>query len=140
MRAVLDTNVLASGLLVRAEVPRELLLLWTYGMFELILSQHILAELERTLQKPYFRRRLTPAQLAADLDLLRREGTLVSITTVVQNVASHPQDDEVLATAISAPADYLVTGDTRLRQIGIYEGVGLLTPREFRDIVLASSG
>jgi predicted nucleic acid-binding protein len=51
----------------------------------------------------------------------------------VHNIATHPEDDVILATAVSAKADYLVTGDTKLQHIGMYRGVVILSPRRFLE-------
>jgi predicted nucleic acid-binding protein len=40
-------------------------------------------------------------------------------------------DDLILATALSAQADYLVTGDSQLQGLGAYRGVAIISPREF---------
>ncbi len=64
--AVLDTNVLASGIAgeaLPASSPGELFRRSLVNRFELVLSEHILAELERALAKPYFRARLTSTQV-----------------------------------------------------------------------------
>jgi predicted nucleic acid-binding protein len=50
-------------------------------------------------------------------------------------VATHPEDDLVLATAVSAHADYLVTGDRKLQRLGSYQGVRILSPREFLAVL-----
>ena len=42
------------------------------------------------------------------------------ITAHVQGVATHAEDDLVLATAESAQADYLITGDKKLQRLGTY--------------------
>jgi hypothetical protein len=72
IRAVLDTNALASdlaGLELRTSVPGIILARWLAGAgagpFELVVSTHILAELERTLTKPYFRTRRLLTQIEA---------------------------------------------------------------------------
>ena len=53
--AVLDTNILASGALKPSSIPGQILKQWRDDKFELIISQHILSELEETLNKSYFR-------------------------------------------------------------------------------------
>jgi predicted nucleic acid-binding protein len=54
----------------------------------------------------------------------------------VAGVATHPEDDLVLATALSAGADYLVTGDRRFRtRVPHYQGVTLVSPAEFLAII-----
>jgi predicted nucleic acid-binding protein len=92
-------------------------------------------EVERTLDKPYFRARLTPAQIAAAVALLRRQAAITAIAAQVSGVATHPEDDLVLATALSANAGYLVTGDEQLQKLGNYQGVQIVSPRAFLDVL-----
>ncbi len=42
-----------------------------------------------------------------------------------------PDDDKFLEAAIAGKADYLVTGDKDLRDIGEYEGIKIRYPEEF---------
>ena len=136
--AVLDTNVLASGIVGfrnPASVPGQLWRAWRQSRFELIVSEPILTELSRTLSKRYFRRRLTAQQLRRTQRLLRRRAVSVRITTVVTGVATHPEDDLILSTAISAQAGYLVTGDHQLRFLGSHGNIAILSPREFLDVL-----
>lgn len=139
MRVVLDTNVLVSGLVRRTPTapPAQLIDLWRSGMYVLVLSEYILAEVSRTLEQPYFHQGLTPELIAQDLVLLREETVLTPITVEVRGVATHPEDDDVLAAAVSAQADYLVTGDKKLQELGRYAGVIILSPRAFMDVIAA---
>jgi predicted nucleic acid-binding protein len=89
----------------------------------LVLSDGIFVELPRVLDKPYFARRLTVEQRRNNIELLRQEAVLVPLTATVSGVAPHSEDDLILATAVSARVDYLVTGDRRLRErVPSYEG------------------
>jgi uncharacterized protein len=138
IEAVLDTNVLASGLAgfrQPTSTPGQLLRHWQDGRFDLILSEFILTELAHTLQQPYFQRRLSSQMLAGLSTLLRSQARIVPITARVQGVATHPEDDRVLATAVSAGANYLVTGDKKLQQLQTFEGVAILSPRSFLDML-----
>jgi len=93
----------------------------------------ILTELVRTLGDPYFIARISPHDVAQTLALLAQSP--VAITRPVSGVATHPEDDEVLATALSAGAPYLVAGDARfIGRVPRYQTVQLVTPREFRVI------
>ena len=133
---VLDTNVLASGFASGPpSIPATLIDAWRACKYTLVVSEHILAELSKTFARTYFRRRLSLNQVAADLALLRRQAIIMPVTVQVQGVATHPADDLVLATAISAKADYLVTGDANLQQLGSYESVTILSPREFLGLL-----
>jgi putative PIN family toxin of toxin-antitoxin system len=129
--AVVDTNVLASGFVRPEPAPGQLLTLWRAGAFVLVVSEHILAELARAFEEPYFARRLTPSQRANNLALVRDEAVVAPITVQVRRVATHPEDDLVIATAVSSGTDYLVTGDRMLQNLGTYEGITILSPRGF---------
>ncbi len=133
-KAVPDTNVLASGLASfrnPASTVAQILGLWRAGGFTLVTSEYIVTELSHTLQSTYFWQRLSPQQISSAMRLLRSETTITPITAKVHGVATHPEDDVILATAVSAKADYLVTGDTKLQHVGTYQRVTILSPRRF---------
>lgn len=145
IRAVLDTNVLASGLVgleSRTSAPGIILARWLAGSgagpFELVASPHILAELEQTLAKPYFRTRRLRTQIEAAERFVNSVATVVVPTIDVSGVAPHAADDLVLAAAVTAEADYLVTGDKRFLAVGSYAGVTIISPRAFLDLLEAT--
>jgi predicted nucleic acid-binding protein len=87
----------------------------------------------RTFEDPYFQRRMTAAQLARVRILVQHQAKQTPVSAEIQGIATHPEDDLVLATAISARADYLVTGDLQLQKLGEYQSVVILSPRAFLD-------
>jgi|SoiMethySBSTD1v2_1073268.scaffolds.fasta_scaffold3226218_1 putative PIN family toxin of toxin-antitoxin system len=136
IRAVLDTNSLASGFTTRGGISDLILQHWLLGTFELIVSEEIIEELIGVFGKPYFQARMPAEQAAANVRLLRTRATLLPVTFEVHGVATHPEDDVILALAVSAQTDYLVTGDRRFRgAVPDYQGVRLVSPREFLDLL-----
>ena len=132
--AVLDTNVLASGFIGEDRsdsTPGELLRRWRAKAFTLVVSEHILTELADT----FFTGRLSPAEIADAFDSLRIDGVIQRITADVVGIASHAEDDVVIATALSARADYLVTGVKPLLERVTYRGTLLLSPRQFLEVL-----
>jgi uncharacterized protein len=143
IRAVLDTNVLASGFVEFAKAeraPARLLRLWRDQRFALVMSAEILTELLNTFADPYFRRQLTTQQIHAAQLLLQKEAIWQPFTARISGAATHPEDDQILAAAVSAQAEYLVTGDKKLQQLGTYQGVRLISPRAFLDLLEAIGG
>ena len=138
--AVLDANVLASGSVNATGPSGQALDAWRARRVGLVVSEHILAELARTHQKPYFRARLSPEQIQTFQSLLRIEATITPITAQVHGVATHPEDDVDLATAVSATADYLVTGDKKLQDLGTHEGITIVSPRAFLTVLRSQEG
>ena len=138
---IIDTNALATGF-VRANpdaAPARLIDAWRARRFALALSEHTLTELERTFSRPYSRERLPRDEVAADLALLRQRARIVPLTVSVEGVATHPADDLVLATALSARADYLMTGDSKLQAFGSYRGARVVSLRQVVDILTAQA-
>ena len=140
IRAVLDTNVLASGT-ARANptsAPVRLIDRWLLGKYEVALSQHILNELTRTFARPYFVQRVGATRAAEMLALLRHRALWVHELPSIEGVATHPEDDLILATAVCAGADCLVTGDTQLQRLGRYAGIAILGSAAFLALLDAS--
>jgi putative PIN family toxin of toxin-antitoxin system len=137
--AVLDTNVLASAVANFREprnTPAALLHAAIVRRFRLVTSAVILEELRRTLDKPYFRRRVSEQERQEILRIFIRRAQQVSLTIQVRGMATHPEDDPILATALSAHADYLVTGDQRLRnRVPTLSGIPLVSPAEFLGVL-----
>lgn len=133
--AVLDTNVLASGAIARSGAVALALDGVASGAFQLVLSDEILAELERTLAKPYFAARLPADLVARYVSGLKALALITPLTRTVSGVATHPEDDAILSTALSAAADYLVTGDKRLQALGAYQTVRIVSPAAFVAIL-----
>lgn len=136
MRVVLDTNVLASGALAKAPgTIHEVFVALRLASFELLLSEHILAELARTLDKTHFATRLSTQQKLEYVNTIASRSIFIEPNISVTGVASHPADDLVLATAVSGNADYLVTGDLQFQRLGAYEGVAIVSPAQFLAIL-----
>ena len=142
-RAVIDTNVLLSGVLGYARptsTPGEILRRWRQDAFTLILSPALLLELEDTLARPYFVEQLTAEQRRRALASFGAYAELVDLTVDVRGAAPDPDDDHVLAAAVSSQAEYLVTGDRGLVGLGSYEDIAIITPRAFLDLLEAEGG
>lgn len=135
--AVVDTNVLASGFVrgLRASPPVQIVDAWHSDRYTLIVSEHIITELTRTLADPYFQSHIGADQAVRLLTLLKRRAILIAVTIEVHGVATHPEDDLILATAVSAEAQYLVTGDAKLQRLRHNQGVTIVSPREFLEIL-----
>lgn len=130
MRAVLDPNVLIAALLSRIGPPAAIVARWLAGEFELVVSEALLAELERALAYPKLRARISDEDAAHVLALLR-DGARIAPDPVAPRMRSaDPGDDYLPALAESAHA-VLVSGDRDLLQLP--DDLPIMTPREFLD-------
>lgn len=109
MRAVLDTNVIVSGLLSPKGNARLVMAMAFGRKFDLILSEELLAEYETVLKRPKFRFRSDEIDEA--LTELRRVGEVMKPTDTVSE-SPDESDNRFLECAEAGAADYLVTGNT----------------------------
>lgn len=136
--AVLDTNVLAAGFAGSPRLdstPGEIVRRWRRDAFVLVVSDPILTELARAFRRPYFTRRISAVEIDEAFVGLRTEARIQPVTVLVAGIASHAQDDLILATAVSAEAPYLVTGDKALLDLEAFRGTSLLSPRQFLEML-----
>jgi predicted nucleic acid-binding protein len=91
----------------------------------------LLAEVERALARPYFARAISPQRARRYTDLLRLEAAVTPINSTVTRVATHPEDDVVLATALSGSAHYVVTSDHGLLRLGRYRELVIVSAAQF---------
>jgi putative PIN family toxin of toxin-antitoxin system len=128
IRALLDTKTIVSGIIVPVGIPARILAAARAGTFEMVSGPALVTEALRTLNQDRIRNkyRLTPAQVEGVRILLEEKATLTVVSRQVQGVARHPEDDLILATALSGAADYLVTGDAQLLKLQEHEGVRIV--------------
>ena len=138
VRAVLDANVFVSAA-IRPDGPpgRIVEQLLRIDAFTLVLSDAIVDETLRALAYPKVRRcvrrGLDPALWMEDLVVL---ADFVVDVAPVPAVSQDPDDDKYLSAAIAGRAAFVVTGDPHLLTVGEYEGVRIITPRAFLDLLL----
>lgn len=127
MIVVLDTNVVVAALLANG-LCRELLHR-TNRLRVLATSEALLQELETTLRDKFDVTR----PVATFLDLFRDSIRLVEPRALPAPVCRDPKDDVVLATAVAAEADAIVTGDQDLLILGSYQDISIVSPRSFLE-------
>ncbi len=134
--AVLDTNTLASGAVATTGPIAALTDAWRSGAVQVVVSPHILRELDRALHKPYFTNRLDRETRERFFALVQTIATILVISTPVPSVVTTRADNLVLATAKCAGVPFVVSGDRELQRLGRYRDVTVLSPRQFM-VVLA---
>jgi putative PIN family toxin of toxin-antitoxin system len=131
MKVVIDTNIFVSSFF--GGNPRRIIDLWKKGEITLCLSKDILDEYTEVLQ----RIRLKDEREIEELLSLFAEGFNILFTTKtpkIKVVQGDPDDDKFIECAVALRAEFVITGDRSIRDLGEYMGVRMLTPQQFLKI------
>ena len=143
VRLVLDTNVVVTGLLWTGP-PRRLVEMDIGGLvFSPYSSPVLIDELARTLAYPKFASRIVSFGTSID-GLVAQYAALVSLVSpsaTPRIVFADADDDHVIAAAVAAQAQLIVTGDRKhLLPIGSHQGIAIIAVREALDRFETSIG
>jgi len=130
LRVVFDTNVLVSAIGFGGK-PWDCLVLAFVGDVDMVTVEAAIAEFERVLG--YDRLPFTEAEQEQYPALIRAEATVVDPDASVQVIDDDPDDDLFLEIALESEADYIVSGDPHLTDLGAFRGVDIVSPSDFLD-------
>lgn len=127
VRVVCDTNILISALISPGGSPDKVVSLARTGQIELYVSSFIMDEFERVLTQKF----------NYDQDeVKRRSDRIVNISTVVDPsetvavVSADEPDNRVLECALVATADFIVSGDKHLLELGDFQQIPIIRAAE----------
>lgn len=125
-RLVLDTNTIVSALLWKG-APSRLIDAALEGRIELVTSRALLLELEDVLPRRKFARQLAASGLSVDV-LVARYALLARtvLPAIISPVLPDPDDDQVLACALGAGADVIVSGDRQILNLKHYHAIPIV--------------
>lgn len=129
MRAVFDTNVIVSALLVTDSKPRKAL---DRGLAhgKILLSLAVQTELYEVLNLSRLRRYISEEDIHVFLAALTAEAQWVEVD-IELSVCRDSRDDKFLELAVCGHATHLITGDSDLLILNPFQGVAILNPADF---------
>jgi putative PIN family toxin of toxin-antitoxin system len=130
LKALFDTNVLVSAFATEGLCAR-LLIRANRREFDLLISSAIRKEFEKALQ---IKIGLSPGEIRESLGLLDeavKTAGPARHNTRLSGICRDESDHAVLEAALARRAEFIVTGDRDLLDVGEFHGIKILTPREF---------
>ena len=129
MRVVVDTNVFVSSFF--GGKPREVIDCWKNGGIILCVSAPLVEEYVEVLNRLH-----ADGPLIRELLDLMASGYRLAFTAKTGRldvVDGDPDDNMLFECAVALKSDCIVTGDKRVRRVGRYMNVAVLTPAEFLE-------
>jgi uncharacterized protein len=131
---VIDTSVWISGVFYRGN-PFRVLQAWRDEKFDVVYTSETLVETARRLHDKAIQFGVNPSVINEWIEFIRVFAQMVQPTGAGQGVSRDPKDDKFLDAAVSGKAAYLVSSDKDLQVLGEYEGVKIVSPRRFLEIL-----
>jgi len=137
LRVVLDANVFVSAVLKPQSDLAKIFYLVKAGKVKLIMSSDILSEIRGVLLYPKLRERhrRTPKKIDDFLKKTVRVSIITSGKIKVEEIKDDPEDNKYLAAAVEGNADFIISGDHHLRDLGIFRGIRILSPSMFLKLM-----
>jgi len=132
MKAVLDTNVLISGVIATG-VPHELLVKGYRHEYQIVVSVETLTEFRETLLKYPERFHMSESEIQREVETVRYFAEFVDPQADITAVEADPDDDKFLEAAVAGGVDYLVSGDGHLLDLQSFRGIEIVEPRTFYE-------
>ena len=129
IRVVLDTNVLISALLFKGELS-GIVALWQKGKIIPVISRETFDELRTVLEYPKFSLSRAEINLLIEHDILPFF-EVVKVSKRIKGVCRDSGDDKFISCAISAGADWIVTGDKDLSDLKKYQSIRIIHTSDF---------
>lgn len=137
MRAVIDTNVLISGLISSKSFPAKVLDFWVSGKFKPTVSSEVIKEYGAVLISDRFsilgsvEERLYLLDKLLSLDQV----ILAAPQQKINAIKEDPKDNIFLECALAGRGKFIVSGDQHLLQLKEYGSVKVVTAGEFVDLL-----
>ncbi len=131
MKAVLDTNILVSGLIKPSGPSGTVIQMAVAGRFQVCYDARILLEYHLVLARPKFA--FDPAETARLLAVLETKGLLGSSLPLKKRLPD-PTDEAFAEVALGSKTDYLVTGNKKDFPHGSAGKTRIVSPSEFLEI------
>lgn len=132
MRAVIDTNVIVSGLILPRGAPGEILRALRDRRYLAIVSRPILEEIAAILARDWLQERygIQDDDIRDFLRLLALRSEFVEPAAEIR-LCRDPHDDKFLEAAAEGHADRIVTGDADLLALSAVGATSIVTPTAF---------
>lgn len=128
MRAVFDTNIFVSAVISKGK-EAELLIIAHNGGFVLVTSLEILKEFKDVISRPKFG--FSKEQIDGIILHIIEIAELVEPDIKLKVIKEVPEDNKILGCAVFSKADYIISGDKHLLNLGKIKNIKILKSTEF---------
>ncbi len=131
MRVVIDTNVVVSALKFGGKPLLLLQECLTSPSIEMVMSHDIVQEVLEVMARKF---EYGPRELLLTENLLTKNSSMVMPAKSIK-IVRDSKDDKFVEAAVEGDAEYIISGDFDLLDIGSYKNIKIITVARFWEII-----
>ncbi|KGE71542.1 putative toxin-antitoxin system toxin component, PIN family [Spirochaeta lutea] len=135
VEAILDTNVLLSGLVSRNGKSFKILQLLAEEKFNISISVPVILEYEAILKKKLNRKVYSDQDIHAIIDYICKIGRHIKVYYLWRPILKDPYDDHLLEVAVATNAKWIITYNVKDFERASTFGISAVTPNEFLRVL-----
>jgi|SRR3989338_7117016 len=135
IKVVLDTNLVISAALSREGNPAKIFEMLLLGYMKNYTTQEIINEIKEVMERPKITKHLNKQDRFFMLTHFENNSEKIKSTTHIKVVDKDPADDKFINCALTAKADYIISGDNHLLKLKTYENMRIINPATFLQII-----
>ncbi len=137
LKVVIDTNQFISSILTKHGPSAQLLQAWREHAYILVTSLEIVKEIRRVFQYPHITQKyhLQQDDIESLINLIEHEAVILSDSIKLDVIKDDPEDNKILACALEADAQYIVSGDRHLLILQHYKNIAIVRVTDFLKII-----
>lgn len=137
IKAVIDTNILVSGIISPKASPAKIISSWQQREFILITSEEIIDELKEVFGYSRISKKYNLNQKIIDryLRMFRAFAEVCRPKEKIKAIKVDPEDNKFLEAALVNDAEFIVSGDRHLLALKDFKGIKIIKAEEFVRII-----
>lgn len=135
IRVVLDTNVVVSAVISTDGNPALIFEMLILEDLKNYTTQEIIEEIKEVLQRPRIIKRISLVEQDFIVSTFEKISEKIVSGVKIEEIKDDPDDNKFLECAVSASADYIISGDKHLLKLHEFRGIKIVSPAEFVKLV-----
>jgi len=130
-RVVIDTNVVVSAAISTDGNPALIFEMLIMEDIKNYATREIIDEIKEVVQRPRIAKRVSLVEQEFIIDTFEKFSEKIVSGVKFEEIKDDPDDNKFLECAVSASADFIISGDSHLLNLKEFRGIKIVNPAEF---------
>ena len=135
LKVVLDTNIVVSVALSSDGNPARIFEMLLYGKIKNYTSKEILEEIKQVMEREKIRKIINFEDKEFIINTFERVSEKISPEKRYEIIKDDPKDNKFIECAVSASANYIISGDEHLLNLKEFNNIKIISPADFVNLV-----